>query len=249
MSLGIVLLIAAAVCAVIAVFVLAAALSLLHKAQNAAFYGLRQDARKAAGQRLVIMTLLSALAGSALVAQWMLPPDALSTPLLPFGGAAVINPTPEAVAADPDPTATPAPAPTSAPAAATPTPVSAKPTPGANSDPALPDANKRLTFHAIANAITSNGGPRDSASRFSARTNTIYVFYNYHDVPPRATVRHTWFHNGGSVYFENVEFDGKLGEGVGAVAWTPSGGFEPGLYEVRIVLGNVPQFVANFEIR
>lgn len=246
MSLGIVLLIAAAVCAVIAGLVLAAALSLLHKAQNAAFYGLRQDARKAAGQRLVVTVLLGTLAGSALFAQWMLPADVLSTPLLPLGGVAVVNPpTPEAVAEAPGPTPTAAPVR----ATATPTPSSTQPPAGANSDPALPDANKRLTFHAVANAMAADGGPRDAASRFSARTNTIYVFYNYHDVPPRATVRHTWFHNGGSVYFDSVEFDGKLGEGVGAVAWTPDGGFEPGLYEVRIVLGNVPQFVANFEIR
>jgi hypothetical protein len=242
MSLGIALLIAAALCAASAVLVLTTALSLLHRAQNAAFYGLRQDARKAAGQRLVVTTLLAALAGGTLASQWMLPAPLLSTPLLPFGGAVLVDPTltPEAIEADP--TAQPAPTPTDIPNTPQPTSV-------ADTDPSLPDANKRLTFHAIAKGITDAGMPSEAASRFSTRTGTIYVFYNYHDVPPRAMIRHTWFHNGGSAHFENIEFDGKFGEGVGAVAWSPDGGFEPGLYEVRIVLGNVPQFVANFEIR
>ena len=41
----------------------------------------------------------------------------------------------------------------------------------------------------------------------------------------------------------------RFGSGVASISWTPDGGFEPGLYEVRVLLGNVPQFVANFEVR
>jgi hypothetical protein len=251
MNLGIALLITAVAGGAIAVTVLGTAVSLLYRAQNAAFYGLRQDARKLAGQRLVLTVLLALLVAGLLTARMMLPEPTLAQSLwpptglfvsataLPEPGPSVTDVT-EVTAATPELAPTPRP-----PDVALPT---STPHPDSTAAP-LPNANKRLTFHAVASGMTAAGEPTGVATRFSARTSMIYVFYNYHDVPPRASVRHTWFHNGGSVYFNNDEFDGRVGEGVGAVSWAPSGGFEPGLYEVRIVLGNVPQFVANFEIK
>jgi hypothetical protein len=39
------------------------------------------------------------------------------------------------------------------------------------------------------------------------------------------------------------------GKGIDYVSWSPENGFQPGLYEVRILLGNTKQFSANFLVQ
>ncbi len=109
-------------------------------------------------------------------------------------------------------------------------------------------STRRLRLHAIGTGVDANGNPAGRDTRFPARTRAIFVFFEYNNVPPSATVKHTWFYNGVSAYFRQDVLN-RNGVGIASVAWSPSGGFEPGLYEVRVLLGNVPQFVANFEIR
>jgi hypothetical protein len=107
---------------------------------------------------------------------------------------------------------------------------------------------QRLTLRAIGTGVDANGNPAGGDTRFPARTRAIFIFFEYNNVPPSATVKHTWFYNGASAYFRQDVLN-RNGVGTASVAWSPEGGFEPGLYEVRVLLGNVPQFVANFEIR
>jgi hypothetical protein len=107
---------------------------------------------------------------------------------------------------------------------------------------------QRLTLRAIGTGVDANGNPAGGDTRFPARTRAIFIFFEYNNVPPSAPVKHTWFYNGASAYFRQDVLN-RNGVGMASVAWTPEGGFEPGLYEVRVLLGNVPQFVANFEIR
>jgi hypothetical protein len=107
---------------------------------------------------------------------------------------------------------------------------------------------QRLTLRAIGTGVDASGNPAGDGTRFPARTRAIFDFFEYNNVPPSALVKHTWFYNGASAFFRQDVLN-RNGVGMASVAWSPEGGFEPGLYEVRVLLGNVPQFVANFEIR
>jgi hypothetical protein len=114
--------------------------------------------------------------------------------------------------------------------------------------PTRPPSNQRLTLADIASGIDANGAPIGSATEFSKGMPSIYVFFDYRDVPPGALLRHTWLRDGRSVYFRNERFR-RVGEGPASIFWKPPSGFAPGLYEVRVALGGVPQFVANFEVK
>jgi hypothetical protein len=234
------MLVAATVCALFAILLLLSVVRLWRRARDAAFFGMRQDARKSATRRGYLVLALSCAAVGLFAAREYSPIVNLLD-LSPVPVAVAMTATPEAPTAEPTAIVTMTAELEPAPARATALPAVASST--------LAAPSQRLTFHAVAAGITAKGEPIDEYSRFPARTQQVFVFFNYRDVPPRATIRHTWFHNGGSVHFDNTEFDGNAGAGVGSIVWKPDGGFEPGLYEVRIVLGNVPQFVANFEVR
>ncbi len=238
--------IAAVVVGAIGLAVLVSAIVLSQKARSAAYFGLRQDARKSAARRLTGALVLLTLAGGLFGLHFVTPDLSLAGISWPISLDAAV---PEVAIAEATASIAEPPAATSVPTSAPVTPTSTV-TPTARPGPtASPSGNTRLSLQMLATGVDAKGRPLEEGSRFSARTKTVYVFYNYRDVPPSASIRHTWFHNGGSVYFENSPFTGKNGVGVASISWTPPGGFEPGLYEVRIVLGNVPQFVANFEVR
>jgi hypothetical protein len=103
-------------------------------------------------------------------------------------------------------------------------------------------------LNAIASGIDGSGLPVGAGTQFTSGVASIYVFFSFRDVPPSALLRHSWFRDGGSVYFRSEPF-GTTGAGMSYVEWAPRGGMRPGLYEVRLALGGVPQFVANFEVR
>lgn len=108
--------------------------------------------------------------------------------------------------------------------------------------------NRRLVLRAIAGGVGAGDEPLETGTTFPAGQATIYIFFDFHDVPPSALLRHTWFRDGGSVFFRSQRLT-RNGSGTDYVSWSPAGGFRPGLYEVRIMLGGVLQFVANFEVR
>lgn len=122
------------------------------------------------------------------------------------------------------------------------------PTLAPSQSPAVVEPNKRLVLNAIASGRDEHGLPMGEGTSFQAGTPTIYIFFDYRDVPPDALLRHTWFRDGGSVYFNSQRFN-QSGAGLAVVQWSPRGGIKSGLYEVRIQLGGVPQFVANFEVK
>ena len=173
------------------------------------------------------------------------PDSATPTPQATASPAPTAQPTPEA---QPTPTsqATPIPEPTSSLIASLPTlEPTMSPTPA---DPAQAPPDKRLTLSAIASGVDAGGAPMGVSTTFDRGVETIYIFFDFQDVPPSALVRHSWFRDGGSVFFRSDQL-AQNGRGTDYVSWSPPGGFQPGLYEVRIALGGVLQFVANFEVR
>ncbi len=117
------------------------------------------------------------------------------------------------------------------------------PTPG----PAAP--NKRLILLAITPGVDASGQPLAASTTFSAGVASVYIFFDFRDVPPSALLRHSWFRNGELSFFFSQRFPSQDATGTTFVQWSPRGGFRAGLYEVRVQLGGVPQFVANFEVK
>ncbi|MCL6512179.1 MAG: hypothetical protein K6U78_16025 [Anaerolineae bacterium] len=175
------------------------------------------------------------------------PGSATPTPQVTASPAAtaIVQPAP---AAQPAPTlkATPIPEPTSS--LISPLPTLEPTTLPAPAGAAQVPPNKRLVLNAIASGVDANGAPMGMSTTFDRGVETIYVFFDFQDVPPSALLRHSWFRDGGSVFFRSKRL-AQNGRGTDYVSWSPPGGFQPGLYEVRISLGGVLQFVANFEVR
>lgn len=264
--------IAAGIVALIALLVFLNAIWVARWAQRAAYYGVRRDAQRTANRRLTLSISALVLAGALFVVSLALPSETAQPP--PAGaaraeaGAAVASLAPAtampgvtpivatttedtpaiqpSTSPMPQPTsqATPIPEPTSALISPVATPANGSTAPGEAQIP--PD--KRLVLNAIAIGVDATGAPIGAGTTFTRGVETIYIFFDFRDVPPSALLRHSWFRDGGSVFFRSKRL-AKNGQGTDYVSWSPPGGFQPGLYEVRIALGGVPQFVANFEVR
>ena len=108
--------------------------------------------------------------------------------------------------------------------------------------------NQQLALRAIGTGWDANGALQGVSTEFPVGTKTIFVFFNFLDVPRGTLLRHTWLQDGKAVSFSSITFN-KMGRGTEAISWAPKDGFQPGLYEVRVNLGDTPQFVANFLVR
>lgn len=256
------ILVAAGIVALLAVFAFLSAVLTAQRGRTATYYGVRRETQQRANRRLMLSLALLFLAGILFAGGFVMPDAGQQSALLPATPAltatvantalasatSASNPSPTPVT-EATATVAPSPQPTLAPALESPLnsplptiEVAASPT------PAVVAPERRLVLNAIASGIDENGLPVGAGTNFQAGTPTIYIFFDYRDVPPNALLRHTWFRDGGSVYYNSTRFN-QNGEGMAAIEWSPRGGFKTGLYEVRLLLGGVPQFVANFEVR
>jgi hypothetical protein len=255
-------LIAAGIIALLAVFAFFNAVLTAQRGRTVAYYSVRRETQQRANRRLMLSLALLLFAGALFAGYYMLPRDELPAALpqptepAPAPSVEVTFTAPPATALAVEPTAalasplpTPKLVPTAPPRATlSPEPASSLASPLPSPTPAVVEPNKRLVLRAIASGIDENGLPVGDGTSFQAGTPTIYVFFDYRDVPPNALLRHTWFRDGGSVYYNSQQFN-QNGAGLAALQWSPRGGLKAGLYEVRIQLGGVPQFVANFEVK
>ncbi len=109
-------------------------------------------------------------------------------------------------------------------------------------------SGKPLTLRAVSSEIDGSSAPINPSTQFVSGTQTIYVVFDFQDIPRGTVLRHTWLRNGVSVSFSSAPFN-KSGLGTDSISWTPKGGFDPGLYEVRVALANTLQFTANFLVK
>ena len=109
-------------------------------------------------------------------------------------------------------------------------------------------AGKPLTFRAVSSGVDSAGAPVNAGTQFSSGVRTIYVVFDFRDIPRNTVLGHAWIRNGTRVSVVTTNF-AKPGSGMDSISWTPKGGFTPGLYEVRVALANAPQFTANFLVK
>ena len=239
--------IVALILGIIAVLLFLRSLLGARRAGKAAYYSTRREASRRAIRYLTTSLIIATIAVGIGIASIVLPPEVTSIVL-------------QGLPARPPAKATSQPTiymvPTLAPTAAPDTPTSA-PTPSAtplttirkSATPVQTPAinNKYLTLRTIASAIDASGKPISSTAEFSSSVKTVYVFFDYADVPQGVLMRQTWFLNGGSVHFDSTTW-ARTGSGTMYIAWSPPQGFNPGLYEVRVLLGDLRQFSANFMV-
>lgn len=189
----------------------------------------------------------------------------LTGPALPFATTPAILATETGPSATAQPAATPSLLPpTAVPAVATPslapdivllTTPTATTGPAANAQPTAQQivitvlaSDKPLALRSVSSNSSGAGQPISNTAEFVNGTATVYVLFDYHDIPRGTVLRHTWLRNGTSVSFSSAPFS-KPGQGTDNVSWTPKGGFTPGVYEVRVALANTLQFTANFLVK
>jgi len=249
---------AAGLLALCALFIFLDAVLMARRAQRAAYYSTRRQLNQTANRRLGASLIALLAAGLVWLAGLILPrPPAATVATAPLATLRA-EPTATPTAA---PTMTPIPTPTAPPPTATPLPTpKATPIPEPTSSlvpqppaeptvtPAQAAPDERLALLAIASAVGDDGAPVGATTSFPKEGKSIYIFFSYQDVPPSALLRHTWFKDGNSVFFGSKRLPPN-GRGRDYVSWSPPEGLQPGLYEVRVSLGGVLQFVANFEVR
>jgi hypothetical protein len=237
---------------IVAAIVIIAAISFLmraiagtRRARTAAYYSTRREAQRIVSQRLSTAITLVVIAAGLIVVSLILPSERPATgpPLETIAVAGTPNNQPtvyivptSTLPATMTPGSSQTPQPTAAHAI-----IATKPV-------ATETFDRRLTLRAIAYAVDRLGLPISATTEFSKGVPSVYVFFDFRDVPSGTLMRQTWFRDGGSVYFDATTWT-RSGDGSAYVMWSPKNGFEPGLYEVRIMLGNVKQFSANFMVR
>ncbi|MCL5995511.1 MAG: hypothetical protein M1546_05575 [Chloroflexi bacterium] len=243
--------ITAAILSIIAAFLIITAYFGARRGQRAAYYSTRREAHRQATRRASTgLTMFVIAAGLAIVGKII--PSELVQPAPdepPLAPPSVIV---ETVTPPAQPTVFIVPSSTPAPTR-TPEPTRTPRTTTAHIIIPTKTAtatifDKHMTLSAISSAVDAAGQPISPTTEFTQGVSTIYIFFDYQDLPKGALLRHTWFHDGGSVHFESITWT-EPESGVAHVSWSPPKGFEAGLYEVRLLLGNTKQFTANFIVR
>ena len=114
--------------------------------------------------------------------------------------------------------------------------------------PVVTPIPKNLKFRVIGSDTDANGAVIGIGTEFVRGIQKIIIVFDFYDMPAEAYIQHSWFREGNNVYFDRLQWTTQ-GSGLASMSWTPDGGLIPGLYEVRVLLNDQPQFVANFLIR
>jgi hypothetical protein len=235
--------IVAAISALAALIMFIRASTEAQRSRTAAYYSTRREAMRIATRQLSTTVILVIIAAGTAIVSVVWPPEAAETAALATAAPSpvaqlTLHILPTLTATVARVTGTPA-------LSATPYPtlaVTITSTPGAVA------SDKLLTLRAISSAVNTNGQPISSTAEFSASVPIVYIFFDYHAAPPGLLMRQTWLHNGESVYSDYATWT-LSGSGTTSISWSPKNGFQQGLYEVRIILGGIKQFSANFMVR
>ena len=202
----------------------------------------------------VILVLLAA--GFWLVSTWQaLQPAAFipsqpelvpaaATPAAPASAAAETAPTEDLVVlVNPSPTVPASPTATPSPTV-TPTQVPL-PTPG---PPAVTQGSP-FTNLVLAHEITGDNQPAKVGTAFAPGLQPVYLFFDYEGVEPGATWTHrwTWADTELDVY-QDVWPENYAATGTAWVYYNPSGGFQPGPYQVTLEVNGRTVATATFII-
>jgi len=219
------------------------------RARRAPYYFQRRAALKLAG-RWMMVALVALVVGIVLliVAPRLAPVTSALTPtptaILTSAPTRTLHPTRTPIpSATLKASATPTRRPTATPPAI-PTPTSPTPTPEA-----------RIELKALSTKVRG-GQPVDPGSVFPPGDHRVYVFFRYQEMQDGMETTANWYKNGEKIDFcsdmwlwgqdEDYAFGGTAGASL--VFCKPPGGWEPGSYEVHMLIKNRLQFIAQFVI-
>jgi hypothetical protein len=138
----------------------------------------------------------------------------------------------------PTPEFTPIPAPT---ATFVPLPTAGAPTVAKDS----PFTNLRL-----AHKISTDNQPEDIGTSFRPGTQPVYLFFDYDGLKPGTTWTHRWTWADTELdAYEDVWSSGYNSSGTAWVYYNPTGGFQPGPYEVTLEVNGQTVATATFVIQ
>jgi len=119
----------------------------------------------------------------------------------------------------------------------------------------VPTPEARIEFKALSTEVRG-GQPVDPGSVFQPGDHWVYVFFRYQGMQDGTETTVNWYKNGEKIDFcsdmwlwgqdEDYAFGGPAGASL--VFCKPPGGWEPGYYEVHMLIKDRPQFIAEFEI-
>jgi hypothetical protein len=212
--------------------------------RTATYYATRRQAAHASNRDLSSFVIIAIMATGLAIISIFLPSEITTTepPAIIVTSSPTFRPTlTVAVTSSTRATAiTPAPSPTPFATALRVTPTE---------KPTVTDSSAhKLVLRAISQAITANGLPISPTTEFTKGVTSIYVIYDYVGIQQSAVIRQVWLRDGNSVYYDSSTWS-RTGTGSGYLTWSPMNGFDPGLYEVRITLGDLKQFSANFMVQ
>jgi hypothetical protein len=227
------------------------------KSRRAKYYGIRREALQQALRRLLVMGIIQAVAILLLVVSPLLQREILATPEAtapPTGTPIATTPVP---AATPPPAETPTPPPTRRPSpTSTPTvptvppskgPTPEGPTPPLSPVPAGPEASIRFT--ALAMERNESGLPVNPGFEFPPGDHAIYLFFTYEGMQNGVERTFAWYKDG--EFFERCSQTAlwEWGDrGRTSYYCEPSVGWEPGDYEIHVLVEEQLQFLVEFTI-
>jgi len=216
------------------------------RSRGAKYYVMRQNAHQRFVRWMFVALTMEVLAVAVLITAPRLPPIELAPTAAPI---VTVSPSPTS-----RPTRTPTPTLTRPPTATppfipTPTPDTPSPDPAVSPLPSDVPAGEdaRITFITLAADKDENGQPVDPGTEFPPGDHRVYLFIAYEGM----TNGLAWTFD---IYRGEEHLDGltqawEWGEqGETYLYYKPPGGYEPGIYQMRVLIEDRVQGVAQFVI-
>lgn len=154
-----------------------------------------------------------------------------ATPVIVSQSSSTLTPTPSPSPVPPTPTVTPT--------------LMPLPTPG----PPSVAPGSPFTNLVMAHAISNDNQPEKIGVSFAPGTPPIYLFFDYADIEPGATWTHRWRWGDTELgVYNDVWPDNYFERGTAWVYYSPTGGFQPGPYQVTLEIQGQTVATATFVI-
>lgn len=216
------------------------------RSQGAKYYVMRQNAHQRFVRWMFVTLTMEVLAVAVLIAAPRLPPIELAPTSAPIG---IASPSPS-----PRPTRTPTPTLTRPPTATppfipTPTPETPSPAPTLSPLPSPVPAgeNARITFVTLAADKDENGQPVGQGTEFPPGDHRVYLFISYEGMIDGLAWTFDIYR--GEEHLDGLTQAWEWGErGETYLYYKPPGGYEPGVYQMQVLIEDRVQGVAQFVI-
>lgn len=111
-------------------------------------------------------------------------------------------------------------------------------------------SNSPFSNLVLARGITAENQPLSPGNSFTAGAEPIYLFFDYQGIPSSTRWGHIWIRNGQELdRYITAWPEDRGAAGKAWVFYMPEGGYQPGLYNVRLLVNDHPVAAAAFTIK